>query len=451
MAIATVSLPVERKPNDVALASWGRYPRQTAQVRPWFWSDEAPPWGEGRSLAYGLGRSYGDSCLNEGGVLVPTRNLSHFISFDPASGELTCEAGVTLDEILQFAVPRGWFLPTMPGTKFVTLGGAIANDIHGKNHHRAGTFGRHVAWLELVRSDGQRLHCSEKSEPEFLRATIGGLGLTGFIAQAAIQLRPITSASMDVVSTRFANLEEFFELSTAADKDFEYTVAWVDSLARGKNLGRGIFMAGNHAAGTGPEDLRVHRASRARLPFDLPGFVLNRWSVGLFNQCYFRKQRPGERRTRAHYDPFFFPLDALRDWNRLYGRRGFFQYQSVVPLPDGHAVTAAMLERISRSGQVSFLAVLKLFGSVVSPGIMSFPRPGVTLALDFPNRGEETERLFADLDAIVREAGGSLYPAKDARMRGEDFRRFYPQWEAFTRFLDPHCSSSFWRRVTASA
>jgi FAD/FMN-containing dehydrogenase len=384
--------------------------------------------------------------LNDGGVLVPTRQLRHLVSFDAATGELACEGGVSLDEILQFAVPRGWFLPTVPGTKFVTVGGAIANDIHGKNHHRAGTFGCHVSWLELVRSDGRRLHCSEASEREMFAATIGGLGLTGFIAKAGIRLRRIASAWMDVVSTKFKNLDEFFELSATADKDFEYTVAWVDGLARGQKLGRGIFMAGNHAVEAG--ELRTHGSSRAKLPFDLSGFVLNRWSVGAFNAFYYRKQWLEVQRRPMHYDPFFFPLDGVHDWNRLYGKRGFFQYQSIVPFKDGRAATRAMLERISDSGQASFLAVLKLFGERTSPGMMSFPRPGITMALDFPNRGEATERLFADLDAIVREAGGGLYPAKDARMRGEDFHRFYPQWERFAHLHDPQCSSSFWRRVT---
>lgn len=230
--------------------SWGRLSQTSSQARPWFWSSNPPPWSAKPALAYGLGRSYGDSCLNDGGVLVPMRSLDHLVAFNCTTGELTCEAGVTLDEILQFAVPRGWFLPVVPGTKFVTVGGAIANDIHGKNHHRAGTFGCHVQWLELARSDGQRLLCSETKEPELFRATIGGLGLTGFIARAAIRLRPITSSVIEVVSRRFENLDGFFEISSTTDKDFEYTVAWVDCLATGKKLGRGIFLAGNHATAT---------------------------------------------------------------------------------------------------------------------------------------------------------------------------------------------------------
>ena len=449
MATVHAELPMKKPMSGVTPASWGRLPRTLAQVHPWHWSSNPPPWGTEPVLAYGLGRSYGDSCLNDGGVLVPTRSLDHLVAFDAATGELTCEAGVTLDEILQFAVPRGWFLPVVPGTKYVTVGGAIANDIHGKNHHRAGTFGRHVQWLELARSDGRRLHCSETKEPELFHATIGGMGLTGFIAQASIRLRPITSSAMEVVSRRFENLAGFFEIAGEADRDFEYTVAWVDCLARGKKLGRGIFLAGNHATTSGTGELRGHRLPRAQWPFDLPEFALNRWSVKIFNELYYHKQWSAEKHGQIHYDPFFFPLDSIRDWNRLYGKRGFFQYQSVVPIRDGQAATAAMLERISHSGQASFLAVLKLFGDPVSPGIMSFPRPGITLALDFPNRGEATARLFEDLDAIVREAGGALYPAKDARMRGEDFRRFYPQWEAFSRQMDPGCSSSFWRRVMA--
>jgi len=434
------------------LDSWGRFPRHSAQVCPWNWETDAPPWGEGGSvLAYGQGRSYGDSCLNDGNVLVPTRRLDHFLGFDSATGDLTCEAGVNLDEILRLAVPRGWFLPTTPGTKFVTVGGAIANDIHGKNHHRAGTFGRHVKWLELVRSDGRRLLCSEKQEPALFRATIGGLGLTGFISRACVTLRPITSADIDLVSRRFENVDEFFDISATSDKDFEYTVSWVDCLSKGAHLGRGIYMGGNHAQGTGAEDLRVHQNPKAKLPFDLPEAALNEWTVKAFNALYFHKQLQKEKRAKVHYEPFFYPLDAIHDWNRLYGRRGFFQYQSVIPLRDGRAATKAMLERISKSGQASFLAVLKMFGDIPSPGLMSFPRPGVTLALDFANNGATTQALFADLDAIVREAGGILYPAKDGRMRGEDFRNFYPQWKTFAALMDPRCSSSFWRRVTADS
>ncbi len=441
--------PVKVSTESITPASWGRLFHTKAQVRPWHWTSSPPPWGAKPALAYGLGRSYGDSCLNDGGILVPMRSLNHLIAFDANTGELTCEAGITLDEILHFAVPRGWFLPVVPGTKFVTVGGAIANDIHGKNHHQAGTFGRHVVSLELARSDGRRRFCSQTNESELFQATIGGMGLTGLIAKATIRLRPITSAMMETVSRRFENLEGFFEIAATTDKDFEYTVAWVDCLARGKKLGRGIFLAGNHAETAKPGELSPHKPPLARLPFDFPDFALNRWSVGAFNELYFHKQWSDVKQARVHYDPFFFPLDAIHDWNRLYGKRGFFQYQSVVPFRDGRAVTAAMLERISRSGQASFLAVLKLFGDPRSPGRMSFPRPGVTLALDFPNRGEATARLFADLDAIVREAGGALYPAKDAHMGGEDFRRFYPQWEAFSRLMDPACSSSFWRRVTA--
>jgi FAD/FMN-containing dehydrogenase len=300
----------------IELSSWGRQPRQSAEVRPWIWASDLPPWGGATVLAYGLGRSYGDSCLNDGGTLVPTRALNHLVAFDATCGVITCEAGMTLDEILQFAVPRGWFPPTVPGTKFVTVGGAIANDIHGKNHHRSGTFGRHILWLDLVRSDGQQIRCSMAEAAELYRATIGGLGLTGCIARAAIQLRPITTAKIDVISRRFNHVDEFFEIAKDADQNSEYTVAWVDCLARGKDLGRGIFMAGNHATGDGQGDLIVHGRPKWVIPVDAPRWALNRWSVALFNECYFRRHGRQPRNFRAHYDPFFFPLDSIHQCRR---------------------------------------------------------------------------------------------------------------------------------------
>ena len=398
-------------------------------------------------LPFGLGRSYGDSCLNDGGVLLLTTSLNHIVAFDDEHGLFRCEAGVSLDEVLKVIVPRGWFLPTTPGTKFVTVGGAIANDIHGKNHHRAGTFGCHVTRFELLRSDGKRLLCSPVENSEWFAATIGGLGLTGLITWAEFKLRRIANAMIDVESVKFANLDQFFKISAESDQHFEYTVSWLDCLAKGTALGRGIFMRGNHA---GPEiqNLQPHRSPRLRVPIDFPNFALNHYSIKAFNTLYDARARGPVSRKVMHYDPFFYPLDALKDWNRIYGRRGFFQYQCVVPFTNGHEAMRAVIARIASSGQGSFLAVLKTFGEKESPGMLSFPFQGVTLALDFPNNGPETLALFTELDRIVLAAGGRLYPAKDARMPAHAFQEHYSRWREFRDYLDPAFSSSFWQRVS---
>jgi len=398
-------------------------------------------------LPYGNGRSYGDSCLNTGAALIPTRSLDHFISMDASQGIVTCEAGTLLDEILRLAVPLNWFVPVTPGTRFVTLGGAIANDVHGKNHHRAGTLGRHILKFELLRSDGQRLICSPTENTEWFNATVGGLGLTGIITWASLQLRRIANPAMQVETIRFGNLDEFLALQTESDRDFEYTVSWVDCLGTGSQLGRGLFQRANHAA----ESVRVPPAKSRELavPVMPPFSLINAASLRLFNTVYYH--RPQARHSVQRFETFFYPLDGISNWNRLYGPRGMYQYQCVIPMAAGRDATAALLNTISRSGQGSFLAVLKTFGNLPSPGLLSFPREGVTLALDFPNRGASLESLFVELDAIVHSCGGRLYPAKDGRMPGKLFRDGFARWQEFTRFIDPRCSSSFWRRVMEGA
>lgn len=441
--------------SPLQLQSWGRYPRVEQQVQAVAWRDQALPRVEGGTiLPYGKGRSYGDSCLNGGGTVLSTTLLDRFISFDPATGVLRCEAGVTLEEILRLVTWQGWFLPVTPGTKFVTVGGAIANDVHGKNHHRAGTFGRHVLRFELLRSDGQRLLCSPTENADWYRATIGGLGLTGLIVWAEVQLRRMSNPYILNETIRFRNLDEFFELSRASDADYEYVVAWVDCLRTGKSLGRGHFFRGNHA----PPQFdavplkRSHLSRRHGLvvPFELPGWVLNPLTVRAFNFVYYHKQLRKRSEQLVHYDPFFYPLDSVHAWNRIYGRRGFLQFQCVVPFDRGDGAIRGILEEIGRSGLGSFLAVLKTFGDVPSPGMMSFPRPGVTLALDFANSGRKTHALFARLDQLTREYGGAVYPAKDALMSPESFAAYFPKREEFARFIDPAFSSSFWRRVNGA-
>ena len=400
----------------------------------------------GPVLPYACGRSYGDSCLNDGGVLLDVRGLDRLIAFDGELGLLRCEAGVTLADILALTVPRGWFLPVVPGTRWVSVGGAIANDIHGKNHHRAGTFGAHVTRLELLRSSGERVLCAP--DDAIFQATVGGLGLTGVILWAEIRLVRVPGAGIAVEHIRFPGLDAFFELS-AEDQAFEYTVAWVDCLARGRRLGRGIYMRGDHAPIDGPVPSPV-RPPRFTVPVDAPAGLLNRLTLGLFNEAYYRAQAGTRRRAIVPYAPFFFPLDSVGDWSRLYGPRGFVQYQCVVADAPGGGPVRTIFERIARSGEPASLAVLKRFGTARSPGLLSFPRAGITLAVDFAVRGPRTWALLDDLDAVVREAGGAVYPAKDARMSPESFRAFFPGLERFTAHRDPKFSSSFWRRVHAS-
>ncbi len=405
----------------------------------------------GPLLPYGLGRSYGDVCLNEAGTLLTTRGLDRFVSLDAEAGLLECEAGVSLGEILDLVVPRGLFLPVVPGTKNVTVGGAIANDVHGKNHHRAGTFGAHVEELELLRSSGERLTCSPGQNAALFRATIGGLGLTGLVLRARIRLRRAPWPWVDQETVALRGLQHFFEVAEASDAANEFTVAWVDCLARGDALGRGILYRGNFAE-TPPPSPRRRRARRLVVPFKLPFSPLNRVTLSAFNALY----RANARRTAGRHlvatDPFFFPLDAITGWNRIYGRAGLLQFQCAVPPGAADRAVRELLQVVARAGEGSFLAVLKRFGGTPSPGLLSFPREGVTLALDFPNKGESTARLFRELHAIVAAYQGRIYPAKDANMSAAQFRAQHADaLPAFTAALDPAFSSSFWRRVTRDA
>jgi len=441
------------------VSSWGnllRKPHALYDLRSRH--DEFPRISPGETvIPYGNGRSYGDSCLNIGGGVVRTRALDRFIQFDATLGVLSCEAGVLLEEILRIVVPQGWFLPVVPGTAQVTVGGAIANDVHGKNHHRAGTFGCHVRQFELLRSDGRRLTCSPLENPDWFSATIGGLGLTGIITWAELQLRSVAGPVMRVEKERFGDLGAFFALSEEADRENEYTVAWIDCLGRGRHLGRGVMQRASHmpwsadpapATGAAPPDRDVSRLRS--IPFVPPVSLVNAASLRLFNSAYYHLEGRNRGETREDYTRFLFPLDSIRNWNRMYGSRGFLQYQCVVPDRAAPRAVQDLLESIAASGLGSFLAVLKRFGAVRSPGVLSFPMEGVTLALDFPN-SMEAVRLFGRLNSIVSAAGGRLYPAKDARMPGILFRSGYPQWQAFTRFIDPACSSSLWRRVMEGA
>jgi FAD/FMN-containing dehydrogenase len=401
--------------------------------------------GELPGLAYGLGRSYGDVCLNSGGNLWVTSGLDHLRQFDEDTGRLVVEAGVKLQDIQRLLVPRGWMLPVTPGTQMLTVGGAIANDVHGKNHHVRGSFGDHVRWLHLLRTDGEPILCSPDHCPEWFHATIGGLGLTGVIVAAELQLKRVFGPWLEAETLPYRGLDRFFELADASEADWEHTVSWIDCLSGVQS--KGLFMRANPINRThGPLPGKRKRS----VPFVPPFSLVNRLTLFPFNFAYYGMGRLRAGRKVVHYEPFFYPLDNLLNWNRMYGPKGFYQYQSVVPRENALEATRDMLQAISRSGEGSFLAVLKTFGDRKSPGLMSFARPGVTLALDFPNRNERTYRLFERLDSIVMEARGAIYPAKDARMPRALFEAGYPYLNEFLKFRDPGISSGFSRRLFGS-
>lgn len=393
-------------------------------------------------LAYGMGRSYGDVCLNPGGVLWMTRGLDRFIAFDDRSGRLACETGVLLRDIQRLAIPRGWMLPVTPGTQLVTVGGAIANDVHGKNHHVHGAFGNHVAGIRLLRTDGRTIECSPVKSPDWFQATVGGLGLTGVMTEVELQLRRVEGPWLDTETIPFSGLEEFFHWADASEMDWEHTVSWIDCLSKGEV--RGVFLRANHHGSLGPQEPARHEWA---VPCALPVSLVNRLTLRPFNTAYYHLQKYRAGRGLVHYEAFLYPLDGILHWNRMYGPNGFFQYQCVVPRQTGLDAIRSMLQDIARVREGSFLAVLKTFGNRSPQGMLSFSRPGVTLALDFPNRGESTLHLFRRLDAIVREAGGCLYAAKDVRMPKDLFEAGNPRLEEFLKYRDPGISSGLSRRL----
>lgn len=428
------------------MRSWGRLSADMHQIislnDPGQVSQELQIHGPG--IAYGNGRSYGDQCLNPGGILWCTVGLDHLTHWNPDTGVLVCESGVLLRDIQRLLVPQGWMLPVTPGTQLITVGGAIANDVHGKNHHALGSFGDHVLRLWLARSSGELIECGPTQQSQWFSATVGGMGLTGVIVRAELQLRRVAGPWLETETIPYQGLDEFFALADGSEAEWEHTVAWVDCLAGGASGPRGIFLRANPSQSA---QVATFRPNGHRMPLTPPVSLVNRLTLRPFNTGYYHLQRGRAGRALQHYEPFSYPLDGVSEWNRMYGPRGFYQYQSVVPRATGREVTRAMLHEIARSGEGSFLAVLKTFGERTAPGMLSFARPGTTLALDFPNRGDRTLQLFARLDAIVSEAGGALYPAKDARMPRHMFEAGFPRLHEFALLRDPGMHSGLSRRL----
>ncbi len=430
------------------ITSWGRLSNEDHQVIVLSdlstASDLIRYKGNNFGIAHGMGRSYGDVGLNPNGLLWLTTGLNHFIGFNEKTGLLVCESGVLLKDIQRLLIPRGWMLPVTPGTQMITVGGAIANDVHGKNHHVLGSFGDHIRHIKLVRTDGTVIECGPNQNPDWFSATVGGLGLTGVILEVGIQLRSIVGPWLDTETIAYSRLSDFFQLSDSSEKDWEHTVSWIDCMSK---KGRGIFMRANPS-----NQLNVISKIKPemKMPLVPPFSIVNPLTLRPFNFAYYNLQKLRAGKSIAHYEPFFYPLDKILEWNRMYGPKGFFQYQSVVPRDVGHDATQAILKEIESSGEGSFLAVLKTFGNRTSVGMLSFPEPGVTLALDFPNRGASTHKLLARLDSVVREAKGRIYPAKDARMPRQLFESGYPKLNEFLQYRDLGISSSLSRRLLGS-
>lgn len=429
--------------------SWGRYPKVNhKQILKSYWNNDINDLKniEGNILPFGLGKSYGDSCLNPDNTLIDMSGTNKFISFDREKSTITANAGVTLAETLDLITPERYFLAVTPGTKFITVGGAIANDVHGKNHHKAGTFGSQVLWFELLKSDGTKTICSPTENKELFSATIGGLGLTGIITKAEFKIRKVSSPFIRMESIKFSSLADFFEINNESDEKYDYTVSWLDLSAKGKKLGRGLYSRGNHLdINKFPEPKLNNKKGIPTFPLDYP--FINPLTVKMFNLLYYNKQIAKVKEATVDYNPFFYPLDAVNNWNKAYGKKGFLQYQFVIPFDNVESNLHNIIKFISETGLCSFLTVLKTFGDAKSPGMLSFPRPGVTMAVDFSYNGQNILDKLKILNKMVRDLGGVLYPAKDAQMSSDDFHTFYPQFEEFKKYIDPKFSSGFLRRV----
>ncbi|MFP4502957.1 MAG: FAD-binding protein [Candidatus Hydrogenedentota bacterium] len=440
------------------LTGWGRFTRETCHVfrpeQPRLIERILDSQQQRHYLPRGLGRSYGDACLNEGGGVLDFSRLNRMMSFDPDTGVLECEAGVTLADILHVFLPRGWFLAVTPGTKFVTVGGAIANDVHGKNHHRDGTFCESVIDFGLYTPAKGVMLCSREYNPELFWATAGGVGLTGIILTARIRLQQVPSAYISVDYHKSKDLDDALASMHETDANYQYSVGWVNCLAKGRHLGQSVLMRGNHAppdalpASLAHTPYTVRHRREKNVPLDFPGFLLNTLSIKAFNTMFYAIHR-NSRDVIVDYDRYFYPLDRILHWNRMYGKRGFVQYQATLPAQSGHGLVQ-LLERLSGSGRASFLAVLKCLGPG-NPGLLSHPMAGYTLTLDIPNK-PGLRAYLQELDRIVLDHGGRLYLAKDAVASAETIAAMYPELGRFCAIkgrVDPGnlLSSSLARRL----
>ncbi len=429
------------QPVEQSLSGWGRFPRARCSLyRPERISEVPQIIGFGRNekyIARGYGRSYGDASLNHDNGVVLMERMDRFLSFDPDTGILRCEAGVQLAEIIKYFLPQGWFLPVTPGTKFCSIGACVACDVHGKNHHKDGSLGNFVEEIRLFTPSGEVVRGSRKENVDLFLATIGGMGLTGIILEVTFRLRPVKSAYISVDYIRTKDLDETLASFEELDSQYTYSVGWLDCLARGPSFGRGLLMFGNHAEPGELSPLRTKKARLVTVPFDFPPGILNKYSLQIFNLLYYNMQKP-RKKTLVDYDKFFYPLDKVLQWNRIYGKKGFLQYQCVVPRKSSVDALTRILEAIKKSGIFPFLAVLKRMGSS-SGGILSFPMPGYTLALDFPFKNNVLD-LLTTLDEIVLGVRGRVYLAKDARLSPESFKLMYPnldRWQKIKAGVDP--------------
>lgn len=415
------------------IANWSNYPKRYVEFKSWR-GGKVEPLGK-KYIARGMGRCYGDAAIAD--LTFSTLDHNLIIQFDSETGEITCQSGVTFKELLDIFVPRGWFLPVTPGTKFITVGGALASDVHGKNHHLEGCFGDQVTEITLFTPKGELITCSPLVNPEVFNATRGGMGLTGIIDTVTFRLKPIETSYIKQCQIKAKNLEEIFSLFEK-HKDATYSMAWIDCLKGGKSFGRSIMMYGEHAifdelpTKMKKNPLRINKGKELSMPVNLPGFVLNKLSIKAFNWLYYHKNIKKVQEGFVHYDGFFYPLDSILHWNRMYGKSGFVQYQFVLPLENSKEGLTEILSKIRSKGWGSFLAVLKLFGKQDS--LISFPMEGYTLALDFPIK-KGLFKFLDELDHIVVARGGRIYLTKDARMGDGVFSKSYPRVNEFKAII----------------
>ena len=428
------------------ISSWGNYPVVNSPENSFSSLDQLDFLVQSKSsvIARGLGRSYGDSSLSDS-QMVSTLKYNRLISFDSENGILEAQSGISFENILRFIVPKGWFLPVSPGTKFITLGGAIASDIHGKNHHSEGSFSSHVLEMDILQEDGIRRVCSSLNSPDLFWATCGGMGLTGIILSAKFRLKKIESSFIKKIEIRADNLDHIISLFEEY-KGYTYSMAWIDCLKGGNSFGRSIMMVGEHAL---MEELnpqmtktpfQLPPSPKLSIPFYFPNIALNSLTIQAFNFIYYHSHSKRKTEKIVSFDPFFYPLDSILNWNKMYGKRGFVQYQFVIPLKESRKGLYDILERIRKRKMGSFLAVLKLFGP--QDGILSFPMEGYTLALDFPMQ----KGLFPfldELDKVVLSYGGRIYLTKDARMDPKIFWESYPNLKVFKNSIENYNPKSF--------